>query len=521
MAAPNGVRLVRLLCSSTFGCVLLFLSLLFATLCSVAQSLPEELPWEGRGSSLQTLRIQESFATTNLVAREWLQRHSYLKSSLYSLQQGNNREIESFLYPRPISSHGVISEGEWRDSTNTYFGAAHLAFHDYGERRWTKLTMPQLFYPYLVLDSTEAQPRNLTGMVSGGVSRRMESSTFALLAEYRGQRLQATGGSEHKGTLHNLRLREGLSIPLGRYWFSQWGEFAYRWQQYRAASEQPIRFFRHIGFGLWDLGRTTVARQIDLVATSGRVSCGLQLAPHGAGVLASLSATHRWGTTSDIHQRSVASFVLQELHLLLGYDYSAGQQRLQAAVDASWQNRTGVEQFYDSVGRRGNKKYQLLFSEPTYKARYRTYGIQLVYSAPLAAWTYGARLWAGYTSQESEYNRPSSHLHLTRWKTETTLHLAWQHARHRCALQAAWIFFTRATQQRDLSRYIREPLRSEFLLPEIERRLPPRHYLMATVEYAYTLPNGLTLSVAPEVGYLRSLGGGALWRGGIRLGVAL
>lgn len=522
MAVSNTeCRITDLLCSATLGCVLLFLSLFLMGEHGSAQPLPDNISWEGRGATLETLRIQESFAQENLVARELLPPRPTLKAYSYALRRGNNREIESLLYPRPTIAYGLVSEGEWRDTADTYFGALHFAVLDYGARRWTKLSMPQRFYPYLALDSAEAQPRGVAGSLALGILRKMELSTFALALEYSGERLHATGGTEHREARHELRLRQGVSIPLGAYWFSQWGQFAYLRQEHRAMAEHPVRFFRHIGFGLWHWDRTTSERQMDFESTSGLVKCGLQLAPKQEGLLASVGAAHRWGTTGDIHQRSVASFVLQELNLLLGYDYKSGAHHLQGALDASWQNRTGVEQFYDSVGRRGNKKYQLLFSEPSYKARYRAYGVQFGYSQEAAAqWTYGARLWGGYTSQESEYKRPNSKLSLMRWKTEMTLHLAWLHAQHHWRLQAAWVFLTRAAEVRELSRYIREPLRSEFLLPELERQLPARHYLMAELEYRHALPNGVQLSVAPEVGYLRAVGlGDDIWRGGLRIGV--
>ena len=56
-------------------------------------------------------------------------------------------------------------------------------------------------------------------------------------------------------------------------------------------------------------------------------------------------------------------------------------------------------------------------------------------------------------------------------------------------------------------------------MPELERQLPARHYLMAELEYRYALSNGVQLSVAPEVGYLLAVGQGDIWRGGLRIGV--
>ena len=479
--------------------------------------LPSHAPWEGRRMRLETLRVQEEYAEQNLVAREWLPKRPTLQIGAFAQKRGNNREIASLLHPSPTELYKLYSAGEWRDSAVSYFGALALTYANYGMRRWTKLVTPHLFYPYLALDSTEGRPRTVTGMVSLGRLQRMEFSTFALSVTYCGERNRVEGPLAHRFAQHQLTLREGVAIPVGEYWLSQWGGFEYLLQQDRATTQTPVRIFRHIGFGLWDLDRTTAETRMDFEASSGMVQCGLQFLPkQGAGLLASLNAAHRWGTTGDVRQRSVASFVLQELNLLLGYDYVAGAERAQCALDASWQNRTGVEQFYDSVGRRGNKKYQLLFSEPTYKGRYRAYGARLVYITEHLPWEIGGRLWAGYLIQASEYVRPYSHSLLQRWKVQTTMHLARRIARHRLSCRIAWSVFTRANERRELYPHIREPLRSEFLYPELARRLPLQYHLLATLAYAYCFPNGWTLEIAPELGYFRT-GSTSQWQGGVTL----
>ncbi len=479
--------------------------------------LPANAPWEGRRTRIETLRVQEEYADQNLVAREWLPRRPTLQIGSFAQKGGNNREIASLLHPRPTEVYKLYSAGEWRDSAVSFFGATTLTYADYGMRRWTKLVTPHLFYPYLALDSTEGRPRTVTGMVSLGRLQRMEFSTFALSVTYCGERNRVEGALEHRFAQHQLTLREGVAIPVGEYWLSQWGRFEYLSQRDRATAQTPVRLFRHIGFGLWDLDRTTAETRMDFQASSGMVQCGLQFLPKlGEGWLASVNAAHRWGTTGDVRQRSVASFVLQELNLLLGYDYVAGGERAQCALDASWQNRTGVEQFYDSVGRRGNKKYQLLFSEPTYKGRYRAYGARLVYITEHLPWEIGVRLWGGYLTQASEYVRPYSYSLLQRWKIETTVHLSWRHTQHRLTCRSAWGIFTRANERRELYPHIREPLRSEFLYPELARRLPLQYHFLVTLAYAYAFPNGWTLELAPELGYFRTESA-SQWQGGVTL----
>ena len=474
-------------------------------------------PQEYVGSVL----LQKRFGQENIVASDFLPNRPLFTGEVYLKYNTQDSSITSIISPTERQAYGVKFAFENVKDTRTLWGGGDGGYFSLGVLRWHKGLYTDYFAPYWVLDTTVSNSHGMQGSVYLGHLWRNRQWTFGVEGKAHGVYHRALAeGLSHKTRELDIRIREGVYLWLDDYWLGQWGSFEYQWQNLRVSNEgKAVYLFRHLGFGLWDVQRSFAANPLFVRSTTGQVGIGVQVAARESGVVAALHGAHRWGNIADTGRLVVGAIERQQLSLAVGYKYLWDEMQYEALAHLHIDNRTGVEQIYDSVGRKGMKRYELLFSSPTFFDNRKLAGGSLAAEIPIAEYKLSTKIGIFFGKFLQRYKNPKKKYSLSYWKLNLE-----------CGVLRKWLYswgavclvgeFRRAKRgEFELSQAIKEPLYSSFFLPELLRREAGYLSLHLKGEFGYRYKKGLALVVEPQMGmyWLPTLGGE--WGGSLTIRV--
>ncbi len=462
--------------------------------------------------------IHRQFVQHNIVARDFLPARPLWE---FSLRADFRKQDSCFGYPlfqQESQKYAALGRGEYNTNDRTYFGDFCLSYGVFGVLRGTKTPTPELFYPYLVLDTTPSAATEREACLSFGHIWRTRQWVFGVAGKFRAQERYAKKEIRLQTKGVEFALREGVYIWVDDYWLGQWASFTHYWQWnelHSQSGEQP--FYRHLGFGLWNWDRTFVSESISFDNKTGQVAAGLQVAARDDGFVADVHGAHRWASHADKAYWAAASLERQDLRARLGYRKELGEYTTELLADILLQNRTGVEHFYDSVGRRGNKRYERLFSSPMYTNATRLMGISLASEHPIGRGYAWGSLWGGYGLYRSKYENPENRYRNTYWRTDLELGYWLREHAYWFAIQLRGTWQMQIASERNFSRHVRDPLKSTFLLPTLALSEASRVEAELQLDWGYKWQNAFVLVAAPHVGIQHVFEVGNAFYGGVTL----
>ena len=462
--------------------------------------------------------LHRQFVQYNIVARDFLPPSPSWSVSLNAvLQQKDSSNYYAF-FPKGMQKYVVSGQIEHMNSDKKYFGDFDASYAFFGNIRTAKNHNADFFYPYLVIDTTYSTGRAASGHLSFGHIWRTRQWTFGLAATGLAGRMNAAGNIRHLSKWSEVRVREGVYVWVDDYWLGQWASFSYYWQQLKISSSIGARtLYRHLGFGLWNWDRTIAAESMSFNNNTGQVAAGLQVTARENGFVAAIHGAHRWMSHADKAYWAVASSERQHLQIHLGYRRDFGESTAEWLADVRLHRRTGVEHFYDSVGLRGHRRYERLFSSPMYSNSARLAGMSLALELPLAQGVVWGRLWGGYGGYRSKYENPENTYSNAYFRSEADVgYLRYNYENWRSfQLHAVWQSAARA--EPNFSRHIKEPLKSSFLIPTLQYLEAAVFDVSLQVEWGYKLFNRFTLVGIPHVGFHTAINLTKAFYGGLEL----
>jgi len=453
------------------------------------------------------ITLQKNFQKQNIVARDFLPPQPNLAARLQSAFATQDRISSLIQTPTPKQSYSAHIVGEYTLPKFLILGQTHLQYYDLGYHTYGKTADPEYMYPYLVFDTIPTPIAGMRGGASLGFLFRDQSWVLGLAADYRGEQRITSGDLPSRASVFDLRIREGLSIWFGEHWIGQWASFSRYWQwQAMHFRTGRGRLFRHLGFGLWNRERSIPRAQLDTRHILGEVRVGVQLAARSSGFVAEVAGTHRWGDHADNDYWVAAATGMQSLSLTGGYKLLWEDAHLEFLADLQLQTRAGVEHFYDSVGRPGNKRFQLLFSAPYYRQNGARYGASVAFEQEFSRLNLWGRLWFGMQDYKSKYTNPENRLQLRHWVFTTTFGSYYTWERYGLEVEFSCSGTTRPYHRHYMfSQHIQEPLRTVFLLEELARREALTLRLEGQLTLSYTFSRTLEIALNPFCVYSKRI----------------
>ena len=471
-------------------------------------------PQEHSGSVL----LHRQFVQHNIVARDFLPQRPLWEVALEMNLKQHDTALISPLFLQKTQEYALVGHWEYIQSERTYFGDFRGGYSSFGSLKGAKSPHADYFYPYLVLDTTRSAIHAWNANVAFGHIWRTRQWIFGVAGECKVNRTLAEGAIQHLTKGLELSLREGVYVWVDDYWLGQWAAFSYYWQWLNLVSQIGAKpFYRHLGFGLWNWDRTVAAEAMSFENKTGQVAAGLQVSARDEGLVADIHGAHRWMSHADKDYLAAASSERQDLSARLGYKLELGESTTELLADFRLQNRTGVEHFYDSVGPRGNKRYDRLFASPMYTQVARLLGESLACELPIHTGYLWGRLFGGYGIYRSKYENPENKYRFSYWRCELEVGYLFRRHHDWFSFQLLCVWQPLLEKERQFSPHVKEPLKSSFLLPMLEYNEATRIEPRLRLEYGYKLPRSFTLIAEPHLGLASFLGLGYEFYGGLVL----
>ena len=445
--------------------------------------------------------LYRQFVENNIVARDFLPPRPLWELSLETKLRKQDSAYIRTLFPKKRQEYAILGSGEYTQNERTYFGDFCLAYSSFDARYGAKTPNADYFYPYLVLDTTRSAPAGWTGHLSFGHIWRTRQWIFGIAGECKAEQIRAEGDIRHLTKGIEFSLREGVYVWVDDYWLGQWGTFSHYWQQIEVTSQIGARpFYRHLGFGLWNWDRTIDAEAMSFDNKTGQVEAGLQVTSRDDGLVADVHGAHRWMFHADKAYLAAASSERQNLRARLGYRIALGEGITECLADIKLHNRTGVEHFYDSVGRRGNKRYERLFASPMYTNTTRIIGMSIASELPIRKGYAWGKIWGGYGTYRSKYENPENNYRNSYFRCEAEFGYLFRKYDNWLSFQIRGALQSHANAERSFSRHLKEPLKSSFLLPTLANLEASQLEVAVQLECGYKLRNAYTLVAVPHLG---------------------